>query len=50
MQWNSWGDGQAETVADIHFTYNRHAIRITRCGTIHANCQPGMLPFIDVEI
>ncbi len=39
MQWKSWGDGQAETVADIHFTHNRHTLWITRCGTIHANCQ-----------
>ncbi len=39
MQWNSWCDDQIDTVADIHFTYNRQALWITRCGTIHANCQ-----------
>ncbi len=39
MQCRSWDDGQADTVADIYFTYNRQAIWITRCGTIHANGQ-----------
>ncbi len=39
MELKYWGDGQAETVADIHFTYNRQALWITRCGTIHANGQ-----------
>ncbi len=39
MQWNSLGDVQTDTVADIHFTYNRQAPYITRCGTIHANGQ-----------
>ncbi len=35
----SWGDVQIDTVADLHFTYNRHILGITRCGTIHANGQ-----------
>ncbi len=39
MQWNSSGDVQTDTVADIHFTYNRQALWIAKCGTIHANCQ-----------
>ncbi len=39
MQYNSWGDVQTDKMADIHFTYNRQALWITRCGTIHANGQ-----------
>ncbi len=37
MQWKCWGDGQTDTVADIHFTYNRQVLWITRYGTIHSN-------------
>ncbi len=37
MQWNYWGDMQTDIMADIHFTYIRHAEWITRCGTINAN-------------
>ncbi len=40
MQQNSWGgDVQTDTVADIHFTFNTQDLWITRCGTIHVNCQ-----------